>query len=142
MGHLHVLFSPAQCAVVCSTCHRCTNAFALAEGCHKSALHLTCWRSVVQRHHGWKRPKAFESPRPQQPSSSRIVNRHGHRSRYRHIPAAIEAGTGRCDTTVANRSERDSQRQNRHVEQHQHSTAERVSKTSCSQAIPNQRLHS
>ena len=53
--------------------------------------------------------------------------------------AAIETSSGRCDTTVAHRNERDSKWQDRHVEQHQHSTAERPSKTSCFQAIPNQR---
>ena len=35
----------------------------------------------------------------------------------------------RCDTTVAHRNERNSKWQNRHVEQHQHSTAESISKT-------------
>ena len=75
-------------------------------------------------------------------NSSRIVNRDGHRSRYRHIPAAIQTANGRCDTTVAHSHERDSQWQNRHVQQHQHSTAERASETSCFQAVQSSRPHS
>ena len=59
-----------------------------------------------------------------------------------HIPEAIETGNGRCDSTVARRNDRDSQGQNRHVEQNQHISAERVSKTTWFQAIPNQRLPS
>ena len=39
--NLHVHFVPAQCLFFCSACHRCTNAFALAQGCHKTELHLT-----------------------------------------------------------------------------------------------------
>ena len=39
--NLHVHFIPAQCTFCCSACHRCTNAFALAQGCHKTELHLT-----------------------------------------------------------------------------------------------------
>ena len=122
-----------------STCHRCTNTFALAQGCHEPELHLTWWRSVVKRHHGWNTREPAKDCRSSisSSSSSKIVSRHGHHSRYGHIPTAIETRNDRCDTTVARRNERD-----RHVEQHQHSTAARVSKTSCCQATPNQRPHS
>ena len=30
-----------ECTLVCSTCHACTDAFALAQSCHKTELHLT-----------------------------------------------------------------------------------------------------
>ena len=39
--NLHTHFAPAQCAPVCSTCHRCTHAFALAQGCPQTELHMT-----------------------------------------------------------------------------------------------------
>ena len=34
--------------------------------CRKTKLHLSWRRSVVKRHHGWKRSKVFERPRQQQ----------------------------------------------------------------------------
>ena len=37
-ANLHVHFTPTQCALVCSTCHGCTNAFVSAQRCHKTAL--------------------------------------------------------------------------------------------------------
>ena len=48
-----------------STCHSGTNVFALAQGCHKTELHFSWWRSVVTRHHGWNRSKALRLPRQQ-----------------------------------------------------------------------------
>ena len=67
---LHVHFSLAQRTLVYNTCHRCTNTF---ESCHKTELHL-----IVKRRHGWKRSNASEAKH----RGSRIVNRHGHHSRF------------------------------------------------------------
>ena len=42
-------FVPALCAPVCSTCRRCTNAFALAQGCHNTEFHVS-WISPCLSH--------------------------------------------------------------------------------------------
>ena len=46
---------------------------------------------------------ARRTPRPSTApcdSSSRIVNRHGHHSRFRNVPASIETRNGRCDSQL------------------------------------------
>ena len=52
-------FTPAQCRLVHSICHRCTNAFAFGSSrATKQSFHLSRLRSVVKRHHGWKRSQS------------------------------------------------------------------------------------
>ena len=65
-----------------STCHRCTNVFALAQGCHKNKVASVMVRSTVFEDRGSSSSS----------SSSRLVNRHGRHRTYAHIPAAIENG--------------------------------------------------
>ena len=37
-----------------------SNAFALAQDCHKIELHLSWWRSAVERHRKWRHSEALE----------------------------------------------------------------------------------
>ena len=120
------------------------SAALVPQGVHKTESHLTWWRSCrLNDITGWKRSKAFESPRQQQLQQQQNCEQTWSPQHiWSQYSSNIETGNGRCDTTGARRNERDSQWQNRHVEQHQHITAERVRKTSCFTAIPKERLHS
>ena len=62
----------------------------------------------------------------------------GHHSRTGSTSSAVETRNDIRRTTAESRSERDGQWQNRHVEQHEHSTAESISKANWFQAIPTQ----
>ena len=64
--------------LLCALDHS-SNAFALAQGCHKTELHLSWQRSAVKRHRKWSHLEALEI---RGSSSSRIVaSRYGHHSR-------------------------------------------------------------
>ena len=101
---------------------------------HTTELHLSWLRSVVKRRHWWKRSKVFEAKYKTAEAAAAPVTTAD--------PAAFVTGGGRRDTTVEIIHAPDSQWQNRHVEQHQHSTAGSISTAHCFQAIPNQRPHS
>ena len=110
-----------------STCHKCTNSFALAQ--------------VVPQNRVSFRVDTLESLRDQAQdrgsssshSSNRIVNRHGHHSRFHSMSAAVETRNDRRDTTIESGSERHNQWQTGHVEQHRHSAPECVSEANCFQ---------
>ena len=59
-------------------------------------------------------------------------------SRLCCVSAAVETGSYRCNAAVESRSEWHKQWKNGHVAQYQHSTSERISKTSRNQGMSNQ----
>ena len=64
------------------TCHSCTNAFALAHGCHKTELRKChgSGASLSDATGGNARKCPAQDRGSSSKSSSRIVNRHGHDS--------------------------------------------------------------
>ena len=80
-----------------SACHRCTNAFALAQVAPQNRIAFVM---VSERRQATPRVETLESPRAQaqdrgsssSSNSRRIVDGHGHRSIFYSIPAAIETG--------------------------------------------------
>ena len=88
-----------------STCHRCTNAFALA---HVVPQNRVPFVMVAERRQARPRVETLESLRGEAQdrgrssscTSSRLVNRHGHHSRFHIISAGIETGNDRRDTTI------------------------------------------
>ena len=92
-----------------------------------------CMCPVVVNLHVHSQLKALGTPQ------QRIVNRHGHHRRHSHFSSTAETRKSRSNTAVARRAERESQWQNRHVEQHR--VAELFSKAGRLKAIWNQWPH-
>ena len=106
-----------------------SNAFALTQVVSQSKVACDmiaecCW--------GMSRVETLEDLRGQAQycdssssgSSSRILSRHGHHNRLRNVPPEIGTRNDRCDTAVESGCEWINQWQNRHIEQHKHSTPE------------------
>ena len=71
-----------------------SKAFALAQGCHNTELHLSWLRSAVQRHRKRSHWEALEI-RGRSSSSRTAANRYGQHSRLDDVTAADQTGDGR-----------------------------------------------
>ena len=94
-----------------STCHRCTNAFALAQ---VVAQNRVPFDMVAERLQGTPRVETLESLEGQAQdhgssssgsNSSRIVNRHGHLNTILPHFSSSETGNDRRDTTIKSGSD-------------------------------------
>ena len=102
--NLHVHFTLHCTCHSTNSCHRYTNAFALAQAapqkqsciCHGSGVSLS---DVT----GGNAQKSSKDRGSSSFSSSRFANKHGHHIRSSCIPAAVETGNDRCDTTQHSR---------------------------------------